>query len=208
TQRFIDNITSITPGALKGGLMTVARHPTKDELLCGGADGVPKIYKMYRTKKRVIGDDFNLLQTFPPLPGRIFAARYNRDGTHIVVGSSLDGRGEVRVYQASTGPHPNLLALCVLPVFSHAAIAPLLFTDDLRTDRQVCTLAGQRGAVYAVAYRPDSKVVASAGFDGLVRLNDAATGQLIKEFRPVPLRPATLAGGARGQGIGINSVQR
>src|SRR5262249_50025683 len=27
TQRFVDNITSITPGALKGGLMTVARHP-------------------------------------------------------------------------------------------------------------------------------------------------------------------------------------
>src|SRR5207253_10331897 len=54
TQRFIDNITSITPGALKGGLLTVARHPKKDELLIGGADGVPKIYQMYRNKKRVI----------------------------------------------------------------------------------------------------------------------------------------------------------
>jgi mono/diheme cytochrome c family protein len=29
TQRFIDNITSITPGALKGGLITVARRPDK-----------------------------------------------------------------------------------------------------------------------------------------------------------------------------------
>src|SRR5690606_18419904 len=37
TQRFIDNITSITPGALKGGLHAVDRHPTKDELLIGGA---------------------------------------------------------------------------------------------------------------------------------------------------------------------------
>ncbi|MBW3600149.1 MAG: c-type cytochrome, partial [Planctomycetes bacterium] len=44
TQRFIDNISSITPGALKGGLHAVDRHPTKDELLIGGADGIPKIY--------------------------------------------------------------------------------------------------------------------------------------------------------------------
>src|SRR5580704_19206163 len=27
TQRFVDNVTSITPGALKGGLMTVDRRP-------------------------------------------------------------------------------------------------------------------------------------------------------------------------------------
>src|SRR5205823_11882905 len=33
TQRFIDNVTSITPGALKGGLLTVARRPLKDKKL-------------------------------------------------------------------------------------------------------------------------------------------------------------------------------
>lgn len=103
TQRFVDNITSITPGALKGGLMTVARHPTKDELLIGGADGEPKIYKMYRTKKRVIGDDFNFLRKFEPMPGRICAARFSPDGNRIVAGSSHDGKGEVRVYQAGDG---------------------------------------------------------------------------------------------------------
>ena len=64
TQRFVDNITSITPGALKGGLAAVDRHPTKDELLIGGADGVPKIYQMLRTKARVIGDDFNLIKAY------------------------------------------------------------------------------------------------------------------------------------------------
>ena len=67
TQRFVDNITSITPGALKGGLQTVARHPQKDELLIGGSDGQAKIYKMYRDKKRVIGDDFNRLRVFESL---------------------------------------------------------------------------------------------------------------------------------------------
>ncbi len=68
TQRFVDNITSITPGALKGGLAAVDRRPGRDELLIGGADGVPKIYQMLRTKARVIGDDFNLIKAFDPGP--------------------------------------------------------------------------------------------------------------------------------------------
>src|SRR5207237_9036232 len=71
TQRFVDNITSITPGALKGGLLTVARHPKKDELLIGGSDGEAKIYKMYRDKKRVIGADFNRLLVSVKMTGRM-----------------------------------------------------------------------------------------------------------------------------------------
>jgi mono/diheme cytochrome c family protein len=158
TQRFVDNITSITPGALKGGLMTVARHPKKDELLIGGADGMPKIYKMYRSKSRVIGDDYNLIRSFEPMPGRVFTARFSRDADRVIAGSSFEGRGEVRIYQ----------------------------TEDAKL---VTKLEGVRGAVYAVVYRPDSKQVASAGFDGMVRLNDPQTGKLIKEFLPVPLTP-------------------
>jgi len=103
TQQFIDNITSITPGALRGGLMSVERHPTRDELLVGGAGGVPKTYRMYRDKKRVIGDDYNLLQAFEKLPGRVFSTTWSPDGTRIAAGSSLAGQGEVRVYVADGG---------------------------------------------------------------------------------------------------------
>ncbi len=39
-----------------------------------------------------------------------------------------------------------------------------------------------------MAYAPDGKSVAAAGFDGTVRLSDPATGKLIKEFMPVPLK--------------------
>jgi WD40 repeat protein len=101
TERLIDNITSITPGALKGGLLAVDRHPTKDELLIGGADGVPKLYQMYRTKPRKIGDDYNFIRGFDPLPGRLFAAKFNVDGSLIIVGSSNDGTGEARIYQTA-----------------------------------------------------------------------------------------------------------
>ncbi|HEY2839135.1 MAG TPA: c-type cytochrome domain-containing protein [Pirellulales bacterium] len=98
TERFVDNITSITPGALKGGLIAVDRHPKREELLVGGADGAPKIYQMHRTKARVIGDDFNLIRAFEAMPGRIFSVRYSPDGTRVLAGSSSDGQGEARVY--------------------------------------------------------------------------------------------------------------
>ena len=104
TQRFVDNITSITPGALKGGLEAVDRRPQKDELLIGGADGVPKIYKMIRTQARQIGDDFNLLKAYEAVPGRIYDVAFNNDGSRFAVGSSLDGTGEVRIYETDSMP--------------------------------------------------------------------------------------------------------
>jgi WD40 repeat protein len=189
TQRFVDNITSITPGALKGGLMAVARHPYRDQLLIGGSDGVPKIYRMYRTKKRVIGDDFNLLRSFEALPGRVFAAKYSPDGSRIVVGSSLNGRGEVRVYQTTISPRAKyFLSWLMLPPVSNFGWLRLALLGNFGVGTLVAKLEGQQGAVYTVAYRPDGKQIASAGFDGMVRLNDAETGKLIKEFVPVPLK--------------------
>jgi mono/diheme cytochrome c family protein len=103
TERFIDNITSITPGALKGGLITIERHPTKDELLCGGSDGQPKIFKMVRTEARKIGDNANLLREFSAMPGRVFGVAYSPDGNKIAAASSSDGLGQVRMYSAADG---------------------------------------------------------------------------------------------------------
>jgi WD40 repeat protein/mono/diheme cytochrome c family protein len=164
TQRFVDNITSITPGALKGGLMMVARHPTQDVLLLGGADGVPKLYKTYREKDRQIGDDFNKILEFAAMPGRIRSGAFNADGSRVVVGSSSDGTGEVRVYQ----------------------------TADAQL---ICQAQGQPGPVYAVAFSPDGQRFAAGGFDGMVRLYDANTGQLLTEFVSVPLAASVAAAG-------------
>lgn len=157
TQRFVDNITSITPGALKGGLASVDRHPKKDELVVGGADGAPKIYRMFRpaNKSRQIGDDFNLIRAFDALPGRIYAVQFSPDGERIVAGSSSDETGEIRVYNVGSGS-------------------------------LVCKFDGQPGPIYAARFSRDGKQVAAAGFSGKVILMDAATGKLIKEFVPVP----------------------
>ena len=98
TQRFMDNITSITPGALKGGLNAVDRHPTKNEIVCGGADGVPKLYKMIRDKKRVIGDDHNLIRKFGALIGRVYDVKFSSDASKLVAVSSLDGKGQLKIF--------------------------------------------------------------------------------------------------------------
>jgi mono/diheme cytochrome c family protein len=189
TQRFIDNVTSITPGALKGGLSAVALQPQPvshfvvglaglmaapgapanllalsaaparlfdDALIFGGADGVPRLYKMHRTRKRVIGDDFNKIREYPALPGRIYALATRPDGEWFAAGSSLDGTGEIRVFR----------------------------TVDAT---QVSKLEGQPGPVYSISWKPDGTVLASAGFDGMVRLSDPATGKVIRSFMPVPL---------------------
>ena len=97
TQRFIDNITSITPGALKGGILAVARHPKRDEIVVGGSDGTPKIYRIFRQSKRVIGDDSNLVRQFPPMPGRVNTVAVSPDGKRIAAGSSSDGTGQVDI---------------------------------------------------------------------------------------------------------------
>ena len=103
TQQFIDDITSITPGVQKGGLMALTRHPARDELLIGGADGVPRLYRMFREQARKIGDDFNLLRAFPALPGRVFSVAFSADGARVAAGSSDSGSGEVRVYGTADG---------------------------------------------------------------------------------------------------------
>src|SRR5262249_29431992 len=117
-----------------------------------------------------------------------FSAKFNHDGTRIIVGSSLDGVGEVRIYQGATKPDPEMVALSAVMAGPTRGFSGILLAPSLKNSgHQVCKLEGQQGAVYSVAYRPDGKQVASAGFDGKVRLNDPDTGKLLKEFIPVPL---------------------
>ena len=73
TQRFIDNITSITPGALKGGIQSVSRHPKVDHVVVGGSDGTPRVYRLFRETNRQIGDDANLIMDLFPMMARRLA---------------------------------------------------------------------------------------------------------------------------------------
>jgi len=99
TERFIDNITSITPDALSGGLSSVVVHPQRNEIFIGGADGTAKVYRVFRQTARKIGDDANLVRIFPKLPGRILSVAISHDGSRVAAASTLNGKSEVRVWK-------------------------------------------------------------------------------------------------------------
>ena len=44
-----------------------------------------------------------------------------------------------------------------------------------------------------MAFRPDGQQVATGGLDGVVRIYNAETGELVKEFIPVAISPAIAA---------------
>ncbi|MEX0701099.1 MAG: c-type cytochrome domain-containing protein [Planctomycetales bacterium] len=118
--QFVDNITSITPGALKGGLSAVQRHPSKEEVLAGGHDGEPKLYRIFRTQARKIGDDYNRIRGYPALPGRIFDLEFDKEGQRFVAGSSTATAGAARIYETETGKQLFDLKGIAGPVFAVA----------------------------------------------------------------------------------------
>ncbi|MCH2181603.1 MAG: DUF1553 domain-containing protein [Mariniblastus sp.] len=194
TERFIDNITSITPGVLKGGIASVARHPQRDEILIGGSDGIPKIYRMIRQTQRRIGDDANMIRRMPPMEGRIQAVDISPDGQWFAAGTSLDGSGALAIYAYNfdTALTDELKAILGKTV---AARTPeeLAQREEYvtRNIKQVATADVPTG-IYALRFDPSGKQIALGGSDGMIRLVDTATGDINASFAPFEITtPAT-----------------
>ena len=201
TQRFIDNITSITPGVLKGGIASVARHPSRDEIVIGGSDGVPKVYRMNRITKRVIGDDANLVRLLPEMPGRIQSVDVSADGKRIAAASSLDGHGAVQIYSYEFDPTVSDQLKAILQKL------PGSWNDEERKQvdaynsdgvKTIASAAVETGGLYAVDFHPTGNTFAAAGADGRIRIYETETGHPVAVIEPVPINetdssPTTIA---------------
>ncbi|MDG2388704.1 MAG: DUF1553 domain-containing protein [Planctomycetaceae bacterium] len=190
TERFVDNITSITPGALKGGVQAIARHPERDEIVVGGSDGIAKVYRMERLTKRVIGDDANLIRVMPEIGGRIFGLDVSADGKLIAACNSLDGSGEVQVYSYefdSSLPDDIKAIHEKLPQQWNADERKKIEEYNSKDVKLISRTAVSESSMYAVAFHPGGKTLAAAGGDGIIRLIDAATGNITKAFEPAPI---------------------
>ncbi len=194
TDRFIDNITSITPGALKGGIASVSRHPHLDMVLFGGADGTPRVYRLHRQTKRVIGDDANLIKKFDAVDGRIFAVDFFADGQRFAVAASAPSGGTVAIYSAELSLDlPENVKSALEKVSPGAEEQQLIASYVSNSAQQVAKVAIPEGGQYAVSVAPDGVTVAAAGADGMVRLIDARTGEIKTAFSPVDLLNVSVA---------------
>ncbi|MFN0129709.1 MAG: DUF1549 domain-containing protein [Verrucomicrobiales bacterium] len=196
TQRFVDNITSITPGALRGGLHAVARHPERDDVLLGGADGVPQVYRMHRLTKRVIGDNANLIRRWPAMPGRVFELAWRPDGRAFAAAASGAAGGLVRVMAAEydSALPDDIKKIVEKEAAGHSAEERQRLEAYLTADTRVLaelSVAGDR--LYALDWHPDGTQLAVAGSQGRVRIVDAGTGRETRSFAVVPVDPAALA---------------
>ncbi len=190
TERFIDNITSITPGALRGGVNALAMHPERTEVVVGGSDGQPKIYRVFRVTERRIGDDANLIRKLPPMIGRVFDVAVSRSGKYLAAVSTLDNKSQVRVWEydlesklpddikaihRKRAQERNDAERAKLDQFVSAEL-------PLTTDQSI-----EDAAVYCIAFGTDDKVAFGMA-DGRVRIIKAQGGETIAEIRPAPVK--------------------
>ncbi len=196
TERFIDNITSITPGALKGGMNAIDRHPHQDHILVGGSDGVPQIYRMHRETERRVGDNANLIRKYPPMKGRIWSAAFAPDGKTFTAVSSLNGRGQINLYASD---YDATITPELKKLFETARRNP----DGSKNIEPEIEAFQTRGAVllhsmevdspvFSVAFSPDGKSIAAGTSDGRIWILDAASGDLRKTFIPVEVADSDL----------------
>jgi WD40 repeat protein len=195
-QRFVDNVTSITPGALKGGVLAVTTHPEFEHIVAAGSDGLPRVYRIFREIKREIGDDAQFIADLFSMTGRVFSVRFSANGKRIACGSGLDRAGELLVcsYDYTNDLPKNLRDIMgKVPKTRKAEEQQQL--DDYKKQgiREVARVAVSNSAIYSVAFSPDGQLIAGAGSDGMVRLFNATDGSVVKEFVSVPLAKATVA---------------
>src|SRR6266566_9897634 len=114
--QFLENVN-----LMRGELAAVARHPKADEIVIGGEDRIPYMYKMDRPRNMKVGEDATLVRQLAAQDGAIFALDWSPDGTRVAVGGAAPS---VNIYDADSG---LLLASCTGHV---AGIYAVAFSPD------------------------------------------------------------------------------
>jgi hypothetical protein len=93
--QFLENVNQ-----MHGELAAVARHPKEDEIVIGGEDRIPYIYRMDRPRNMKVGEDATLVRQLAAQDGAIFALDWSPDGRRVAIA----GAGpSVNIYDADTG---------------------------------------------------------------------------------------------------------
>jgi WD40 repeat protein len=93
--QFLENVNQ-----MHGELAAVARHPKADQIVIGGEDRIPYVYRMDRPHNMKVGEDAALIRQLAVQDGAIFALDWSPDGKRVAVA----GAGpSVNIYDADTG---------------------------------------------------------------------------------------------------------
>ncbi len=200
--RFVDNITAVSPNVIGGQVFAIARHPQRNLVAVGGSEGVPRTYMMERVVERKIGDDSNLVRSYPAMPGRVFAVAFSPDGTRLAAASSDGAQGYVQVFAVPDAflPPEDVKLIQGKEVEKRTA------EDKARLEAynhegavRLTYAASQMGPVYALAFTPDGQTLVSAGADGMLRFHDAGHGTLLAEVSPTPTTSSPAPSPAAGR---------
>lgn len=196
TERFVDNVTSITPGALSGGLSSIVAHPERNEIFLGGSDGIPKVYRVFRETPRKIGDDANLVRSFPKMNGRIFSVAISADGSLLAAASTLNGKSEIRAWKYDfDGTLSDELKRIMSKVAGSRNADEKKKVNDYQNApvTEVFHYELPTTKVYSISFAADGGLVV-AGTDGQIRRLDRS-GKMIAEFAAVEIaEPNQVAG--------------
>jgi WD40 repeat protein len=206
TERFIDNVTSITPGALRGGVQAIARHPFRDEIVVGGADGTPKIYRVFRQTARVIGDDANLVQQLDPMPGRIFDVAVSFDGRYLAAASTLDKQSIVKVWTYDHTLPENIKVIQDKPLATRSAEeTKLLETYVTSKPNEVASWTLPNVSIYSLAFDNQGNI-AIGGTDGRLRVWKCETKEALCDVEITPPTPSTSTDPAQIADLRVNRL--
>jgi hypothetical protein len=100
----------------------------------------------------------DILGKLPGQTEQVTSVAFSRDGKMLAVASGAPGEnGDVRIY----------------------AVPP----SGVPADKPAQVLSGHKDVLYVLAWSPDNKTLASAGYDRIIRLWDATTGKPIRELK-------------------------
>jgi eukaryotic-like serine/threonine-protein kinase len=191
---------------VKSGIRRTLFTTDSRTIIAGSVDGAIRLWDVATgTLKKEYANAVPKLHDFAPAA----------DGEHLIVVAA----GEVIVWSMTTGRRVSDYSGLVTPIYSVATATTGHFSVVGADDGTVTAVDFARrtklwsarehtGQIASLAMSPDNRIVASGGSDGIIRLRDATTGELLRVIPTDNNRVRSLAFDTSGRTLVAGGVWR